>query len=123
MKLNREKAAAALAAILLAWSLVHIVAGVVAPGRELRVDVTLPNYRPELIPRTFRTFKEEEPIPRNPFSVSEGWQGLEILPMAPPPVPPAPRPLPTLGGASDPAAARFVWTESVPAAAPKGGAP
>lgn len=120
--LNREKTAALVAAVILSWTLVQAFATAVAPPRVQVPDVSLPTYRPDLIPRRFRTFEQAEPLSRNPFSIAEGWQALELVPMPRPPFPPAPRLVPSPAGGPPPDSAGYLWEEGAPGAARPGGA-
>ncbi|MGQ9590973.1 MAG: hypothetical protein ACUVYA_11835 [Planctomycetota bacterium] len=120
--LNREKTTALVAAVILSWTLVQAFAAAVAPTRVEVPDVSLPTYRPELIPRRFRTFEQAEPLPRNPFSIAEGWQALELVPMPYPPVPSAPRLVPSPAAGPPPESAGYLWEEGSPGAARPGGA-
>lgn len=122
MRLNREKGAAALAALILVATLSRVVVGVVSPARAARVDITLPTYSRELIPQRYRTFREETPVARNPFSLSEGWQGMEAVPMPPPPLAAPPRVVPLIGNAARPQDVGFLYDGGAPAPQPaKGG--
>ncbi len=120
--IHREKIAALIAAALLAWTLVQTLATAVAPARIQTPDVSLPTYRPELIPRRFRRFEQDQPLPRNPFLVSEGWQPLELVPMPPPPIPPPPRLAPSPFAGPPPEASGYLYEEAPPGTAKPGGA-
>lgn len=116
MRLNREKACAALGLLILALVLWGVITEAAAPVPTAQVDITLPSYSPTFIPRKFRVFEWSGSVPRNPFSLSEGWQGMEAAPMAPPPIPEIPRPLPSLGAGPSSATTGFLYKE------PEGGA-
>lgn len=97
MKLNREQLAAVLAVLILIVGAREILLGVLAPtGHVLPVDPELTRSQREVVPRTYRSFTREGEMLRNPFVFSEGWEPLDVLPMAVPPLPPAPRPVPAL---------------------------
>jgi hypothetical protein len=121
MRLNREKGAAALAAVILVATLSRVALGIVSPTRVARVDITLPSYSRELIPQKYRMFREEAPVARNPFSLSEGWQGMEAVPMPPPPLPASPRLVPLLGKAAGPEDVGFLFDGGPPPQEPKKG--
>lgn len=116
MRLNREKGAAALAAVILLATLSRMVAGIVSPRRTATVDITLPQYSRELIPQKYRMFREPGLVARNPFSLSEGWQGMEAVPLAPPPLPDMPRVVPLLGSVAQPEHVGFTYDGGTPAA-------
>ena len=121
MRLNREKIAAFLAAAILVIGLIDVVLGFMSPSRGLSVpDITIPRSAREVISRNYRRFPEEgqaveEEPSRNPFSFSEGWQVMELMPMASPPLGPAARPIPFLGGGTSPAEAGFMYQDQPPA--------
>jgi len=111
MKLNREKAVTFLAGLILVlavWEILRWDKGQVGGALP---DITLPSYSRELIPRKYGTFREGTEPGRNPFSFSEGWQGMETVSMAPPPLPPAARPSPFLGSGASPEDVGFLYQE------------
>ena len=128
MKLNREKVAAFVAGLLLAAAAADVVLTGESPGRDARVEVSLPTYSRELIPRRHRSFTADAAdaggAGRNPFSFSEGWQALEAARLPPPPVPPMERVAPTPGAGADSAQAGFLYLGAPPAEIPaEGGKP
>jgi hypothetical protein len=115
MKLNREKSAALLAAGILVLALWDVVAGLVTPGPDLTVDITLPAHSRDLIPQEFRSFTEVRAVPRNPFPFAEGWQSMETIPLPAPPLPSAARVIPLLGSDSPPEDVGFLYQDKAPA--------
>ncbi len=100
MRLNREKAALLLAVLIAVVGIREVVLAVVAPtGPILLVDPVLPPSRHGVLVRHFRQFKSAEEVSRNPFTFSEGWQSIDILPMDVPPLGAPPRPIPGLSSA------------------------
>ncbi len=100
MKLNREVCALILALAILAIGLREIVPGFFAPAGSVQlVDASIPKARRDVVPRSIRSHVRDVELARDPFTFSEGWQRLDALPLDPPPLPPAPRPLPLFYGA------------------------
>ena len=97
VKPNREKAAAFVAGLFLVLAVWEAFRSPAGPSSTAPQDFAVPTSSRELIPRRHRVFKESADPGRNPFTFSEGWQSLETSPMAPPPLPPAARPIPSLG--------------------------
>lgn len=115
MQLNREKSAALLAAGILVLALWDVLAGLMAPGPDLTVDITLPAHSRDLIPQEFRSFTEVRTVPRNPFSFAEGWQSMETVPLPVPPLPPTARVIPLLGSDAPPEDVGFLYQDKPPA--------
>ena len=73
LKINREKAAALLAAAILALCLWDVAASVVAPRREMKVDAKLPSYSRQLITRKQRVYKLEDEEGYDPQDRTAAW--------------------------------------------------
>lgn len=115
MRLHKEKIAALLALLVFLVGTKSVLMGSGPTGRKIRVpDTTIPRSTVEVIPRKYRTFRDDTELPRNPFSFSEGWQGLETIPMDLPPLGPAPRPIPSLGRGPTSAEAGFLYMDRLP---------
>ena len=115
VKLNREKMAALLALLILLLGLWVVVPGFVSPVKSISVpDTTLARSSREVVPKKYRLFTEEGEAARNPFSFSEGWQRMETTPMATPPVPSVPRPVPLLWPGPPAVEAGFLWQDRPP---------
>jgi hypothetical protein len=115
MRLNREKMAAFGAFLILVLGLWTVIPGIANPTSGIRVpDTTLARSSREIVPRKYRTFTEESDAARNPFSFSEGWERMETTPMAHPPIPPLPRPVPLLWPGPSALEAGVLWQDRPP---------
>jgi hypothetical protein len=122
MKLNREKTVAGLALVLFGLGMTEVARGFITPVRGIAVpDTTIPRSTRDNLPRPYRVYTEEGEPSRNPFSFSEGWQRMESTPLALPPLPAAPRPLPLLSPGASAIEARLPWTDKLPSVAREDG--
>jgi len=113
--LNREKLTAILSLLLLAWGIYDFAGALITPVRGIRVpDTTLPKSSRAVVFRPYRTFSDEGEPARNPFSFSEGWQRMETVPMALPPLPAAPGPVPLPGAGPTGPEAGFLYVDRPP---------
>jgi len=124
MRINREKCAFAVAVLITAGGFYGVVMRQMSPARQERdrwVDPPRGEYK--FFATRPRFFAVDTASPRNPFSVSEGWQPLDAVPLAPPPVPARVRVLPLLSGSLAAADGGLVYETVPPREVDASGAP
>ncbi len=115
MKFNREKMTALLALAIFLLGVASVVRGFVSPIQSIAVpEARVSEATRKILPKKYRTYTEESESTRNPFAFSEGWQRMETTPLALPPVPPAPRPVPLLWPGATAFDAGLLWQDKPP---------
>ena len=95
MRIHREQIAACLALILVAFAARDLIGGFISPARGLEPQpYSVRDGGRDILRRKYRRYEAESETGRNPFSFSEGWERLEVLPIDPPSVPIGTRPVP-----------------------------